>query len=178
MGAKLFKKKNFKILFVGVPNSGILSIIKQLRINNEKNLFNGIIIQTIKYKECNIAIWTYKNHSRLKPAMKNIYSNVDGIIYAVDSSDRDRIEDAAEDLKKFLALDEFKNCVILVMANKQDLNGALTPVEVTEKMGMGQLKGRTWLVQGTSCIIGKGIKEGLEWIISEILKKNKLDISK
>jgi len=73
MGAKLFKKKNFKILFVGVPNSGILSIIKQLRINNEKNLFNGIIIQTIKYKECNIAIWTYKNHSRLKPNEEHLF---------------------------------------------------------------------------------------------------------
>ena len=49
-----------------------------------------------------------------------------------------------------LAEEELKDCAVLVMANKQDLNSALPPGEVTEKLGMGQLKGRTWLVQGTS----------------------------
>ena len=38
-------------------------------------------------------------------------------------------------------------------------------------MGMGQLKGRTWLVQGTSAITGQGIKEGLDWMASVLLKK-------
>ena len=176
MGSKIFKKKEFKILLLGTNKSGKISIIKQLRQNNDfLDPSNCIITETIKYKECNITIWTYKTPERMRPVLKTIYSNVDGIIYAVDSFDRDRIEDGEEDLKKFLAEEEFKNCVILVMANKQDLKGALSPDEITEKMRMGQLEGRTWKVIGTSCITGEGLKEGLDWIVSELLKKTKIN---
>ena len=31
-------------------------------------------------------------------------------------------------------------------ANKQNLNGALSPNDVTDKMGMGKLRGRSWIV--------------------------------
>ena len=41
----------------------------------------------------------------------------------VNSNDRDRIEDAAEELKKMLAEKELEDCCVLIMANKQDLNG-------------------------------------------------------
>ena len=70
-----------------------------------------------------------------------------------------------------MAIGELKDCAVLVLANKQDLNSAMTPDEVMEKLGMGQLKGRTWLVQGTSAITGQGIKEGLDWLASILLKK-------
>ena len=103
--------------------------------------------------------------------MNNIYSNVDGIIFVIDSFSRDYIEDGEEELKKFLAQEEFKNCIVLVMANKQDLENALPPDQVTEKMRMGQLKGRTWKVIGTSCITGEGIKESIDWLKSVLLKK-------
>ena len=74
------------------------------------------------------------------------------------------------DISPFLE-EELKDCVVLVMANKQDLNGALNPNDVTAKMGMGQLKGRQWLVQGTSATTGQGLKEGLDWMASVLLKK-------
>ena len=38
-------------------------------------------------------------------------------------------------------------------------------------MQMGQLKGRSWLVQGTSATTGQGLKEGLDWMAGVLLKK-------
>ena len=35
---------------------------------------------------------------------------------------------------------------------------------------MSNLKGRSWLVQGSSAITGQGLKEGLDWMASVILK--------
>ena len=61
-------------------------------------------------------------------------------IFVVDSNDRERIEgefSAREELHKMLAEEELKDCAVLVLANKQDLNGAMPPGEVTEKLGMG-----------------------------------------
>ena len=57
------------------------------------------------------------------------------------------------------------------MANKQDLNGALSTDEVTKALEMESLAGRTWFVQGTSGITGQGLEEGLNWMASVLLKK-------
>ena len=59
------------------------------------------------------------------------------------------MEEADKKLKSVLADEELKNCPILVMVNKQDLDIALNQNEVIDKLGMGMLKGRTWLVQGS-----------------------------
>ena len=102
---------------------------------------------------------------------KHYYQNTDGLIFVVDSNDQDRIEDAAEELKKLLEAEDLKNCPVLVLANKQDLDGALAPGEVCRQLKMGEIKGRTWRVQGTSVTTGKGFKEGLDWMVSTFLKK-------
>ena len=57
------------------------------------------------------------------------------------------------------------------MANKQDINGALSIEEVTKELQLRDLKSIKWLVQGTSGITGEGIMEGLDWMISTLLKK-------
>lgn len=67
--------------------------------------------------------------------------------------------------------EELKDVILLVMANKQDLKDAFSPNEVTEKLGLNQIKGRKWLVQGTSATTGQGLKEGLDWMAGELLKK-------
>ena len=41
--------------------------------------------------------------------------------------------------------------------------GALTTAEVCEALGLGQLKNRSWHVQGAISIRGEGLYEGLDW---------------
>ena len=54
------------------------------------------------------------------------------------------------------------------MANKQDLTGAISPNDITEKLGLQSLKDRQWLVQGTSASTGQGIREGLDWMVKTL----------
>ncbi|KAG8014227.1 ADP-ribosylation factor, partial [Nibea albiflora] len=42
-----------------------------------------------------------------------------GLIFVVDSNDRERITEAAEELKRMLSEDELRDAVVLVFANKQ-----------------------------------------------------------
>ena len=44
-----------------------------------------------------------------------------GIIFVVDSNDRDRIVEAREELQRMLNEDELRDALLLVFANKQDL---------------------------------------------------------
>ena len=168
-----FGKKNVRILMVGLDAAGKTTILYQLKMGETVKTIPtiGFNVETLDYKGLNFTVWDVGGQDKIRVLWKHYYQNTDGLIFVVDSNDQDRIEDAAEELKKMLAEEELKDCAVLVMANKQDLNGALAPGEVTKRLGMGDLKGRTWLVQGTSATTGQGLKEGLDWMASVLLKK-------
>jgi len=42
-----------------------------------------------------------------------------GLIFVVDSNDRERVNEAKDELSRMLAEDELKDAVLLVFANKQ-----------------------------------------------------------
>lgn len=60
----------------------------------------------------------------------------------VDSNDRDRISESAEELNKMLLEDELRDVVILVFANKQDLPNAMSTAEVAEKLRLRDIRNR------------------------------------
>merc|ERR1712151_258667 len=86
------------------------------------------------------------------------------LIFVVDSNDRDRIEDAREELCKFMSEDELRDAVLLVFANKQDLPNAMLASEVTEKLGLQSMRRRRWFVQPACATTGDGLYEGLDWL--------------
>jgi hypothetical protein len=57
-----------------------------------------------------------------------------------------------------------------VFANKQDLPGAMSVSELTEKLGLHALRGRPWHIQGACATMGDGLHEGLTWLTTVGLK--------
>ena len=166
-------KKDVRILMLGLDGAGKTTILYQLKLGETVKTIPtiGFNVEIIEHKNFNFNIYDVGGQDKIRVLWKHHYQNTDGLIFVVDANDRDRIDEAAEELKKLLEAEELKDCPVLVYANKEDLNGALAPGEVTEKLGMGQLKGRTWLVQGASATTGQGLKEGLDWMASALLKK-------
>jgi small GTP-binding protein len=169
----LLRKKEVRILMVGLDAAGKTTILYQLKMGEIVKTIPtiGFNVETIEYKGLSFTVWDVGGQDKIRVLWRHYYQNTDGLIFVIDSNDKERIEDAAEELKKMLGEDELRDVVCLVMANKQDLSGALSPNEVTEKLGMGQLKGRQWLVQGTSATTGQGLKEGLDWMAGVLVKK-------
>ena len=103
---------------------------------------------------------------KIRPLWRHYYQNTQGIIFVVDSNDRDRIDDskdyehsAKEELNRMLAEDELRDAVLLVFANKQDLPNAMKVQEVTERLGLNKLRNRQWYIQGASAPTGDGLYE-------------------
>ena len=65
----------------------------------------------------------------------------------VDSNDRERIAEARDELNRMLAEDELREAVVLVFANKQDLPQAMNPAEITDKLGLHNMRNRNWYIQ-------------------------------
>merc|ERR1712046_389344 len=102
---------------------------------------------------------------------RHYYQNTQGLIFVVDSNDRDRIEDARDELTKMLNEDEMRDAVLLVFANKQDLPNSMTAAEVTEKLGLQGKRSRTWYIQSTCATTGDGLYEGLDWMTRNLSSK-------
>jgi ADP-ribosylation factor-like protein 1 len=66
-----------------------------------------------------------------------------------------------------LSEEELAGVPLLVFCNKQDIEGALKPEEISEQLGLaGGEKGRDWSVRGSCAIKGEGIEEGLDWCVT------------
>lgn len=76
--------------------------------------------------------------------MRHYYRNTDVIMFLLDSNDRDRISECKDELWRLLSEDELRSSHLLVMANKQDLPNAMSIEEVTEKMGLHNIRNREW----------------------------------
>jgi len=82
----------------------------------------------------------------------------------IDSSDAARLATSRSELLTMLSEDELKSVPVLVFANKQDVSGALSPAEISDKLGLaGGEKGREWSVRGSCATKGDGLEEGLDW---------------
>lgn len=58
--------------------------------------------------------------------------------------------------------------VLLVFANKQDLDGAIGVQQMTEQLGLYEVKHVNWYVQPCAAVTGEGLYEGLEWLSRNI----------
>lgn len=75
------------------------------------------------------------------------FQNTQGIIFVVDSNDRERVSEAREELQRMLSEDDLRSSLLLVFANKQDLPNAMNAAELTDKLGLHGLRQRTWYIQ-------------------------------
>ncbi len=73
---------------------------------------------------------------RIRNLWRHYYNGTQGLIFVVDSSDRERIDEARDELHKALSEVELEKVKILVLANKQDLPQAMPAAEVSEKLAL------------------------------------------
>jgi signal recognition particle receptor subunit beta len=105
---------------------------------------------------------------KLRPLWRHYFSGTDGLIFVVDSQDRERAPRAAQEFKAIINDPMMRGAAILVFANKQDGPGALTPAEVCECLGLPELRGRRWHVQSAVATRGEGLYEGLDWLSLQV----------
>ncbi|KAF8380767.1 hypothetical protein HHK36_028257 [Tetracentron sinense] len=121
-------------------------------------------VEKVQYKNVIFTVWDVGGQEKLRPLWRHYFNNTDGLIYVVDSLDRERIGKAKAEFQAIIRDPFMLNSVILVFANKQDMKGAMTPMEVCEGLGLYDLKNRRWHIQGTCALRGDGLYEGLDWL--------------
>lgn len=61
--------------------------------------------------------------------------------------------------------DELRDAGLLVFANKQDQPGAQGAGEISQALNLGDLRDRNWSIVACSAVDGRGIDEGMDWLV-------------
>ncbi|XP_017489863.1 PREDICTED: ADP-ribosylation factor 5 [Rhagoletis zephyria] len=169
---RLFGKKQVRILMVGLDAAGKTTILYKLKLGEIVTTIPtiGFNVETVEYKNISFTVWDVGGQDKIRPLWRHYFQNTQGLIFVVDSNDRERIAEAADELQRMLNEDELRDAILLVFANKQDLPQAMPAAELTERLGLNNLRGRRWYIQSTCATQGQGLYEGLDWLSNEVAK--------
>jgi len=161
---KLFSKKEMKILMLGLDAAGKTTILYKLHLGEVMATVPtiGFNLETVEYKNIKFQVWDIGGQDKIRNIWKSYFHDNQGLIFVVDSADKERIGEASTVLQSLLTDEDLKDVPLLVYANKQDL-GIMTVDEVAEHLGLKRLS-REWHIQGTTAIKGEGLYEGMEWL--------------
>ena len=85
-------------------------------------------METVTYKNVKFNVWDVGGQDKIRPLWRHYYTGTQGLVFVVDSQDRERIDEAKQELHRILSDREMKECLLLVFANKQDLPGGVYPI--------------------------------------------------
>ncbi|XP_072343094.1 ADP-ribosylation factor 2-like isoform X1 [Scyliorhinus torazame] len=170
--SRLFGKKEMRILMVGLDAAGKTTILYKLKLGEVVTTIPtiGFNVETVEYKNISFTVWDVGGQDKIRSLWRHYFQNTQGLIFVVDSNDRERVNEARDELNRMLSEDELKDAVLLVYANKQDLPNAMNVAEITDKLNLHQIYQRTWNVQATCATSGDGLYEGLNWLASQLGK--------
>ncbi|KAB1212224.1 ADP-ribosylation factor-like protein 2 [Morella rubra] len=181
------KEKEMRLLMVGLDNSGKTTIV--LKINGEDTSVIsptlGFNIKTITYQKYfldwprgnssyryTLNIWDVGGQKTIRSYWRNYFEQTDGLVWVVDSSDLRRLDDCKIELDNLLKQERLSGASLLILANKQDIKGALTPEEIAKVLNLEAMdRTRHWKIVGCSAYTGEGLLEGFDWLVQDIASR-------
>ncbi|KAF2845676.1 ADP-ribosylation factor [Plenodomus tracheiphilus IPT5] len=163
------KDKEMRILMLGLDNAGKTTIVKQI-MNEDVNTVSptlGFIIKTIEYDGYKLNIWDVGGQKTLRTYWKNYFEKTDTLIWVVDATDRERIDDCRQELAGLLQEERLSGASLLVFKNKSDVPGAMTEDDVREGLRLDAIKTHKWHIMQCSAMTGMNLHEGLEWVVQD-----------
>lgn len=123
---------------LGLDAAGKTTILFKLKLNETVNTIPtiGFNVENLTYKNLEFNCWDIGGQFKLRSLWQHYFENTQGLIYVVDSSDRDRIAESAEALAMILSDESMSGVPVLVYANKMDLPNSMTVPQISESLGL------------------------------------------
>lgn len=91
-------------------------------------LFNNSFIKS----GYTLNLWDVGGQKSLRSYWRNYFESTDGLVWVVDAADRMRMDACRDELNILLQEERLAGATLLVLANKQDLPGALSAQEIKD----------------------------------------------
>lgn len=138
----------------------------------------GFTIKTLCIEPYRVHFWDIGGQRSIRPFWRNYFEETDGLVFVIDAAAPYRFHESIQELTELLAQDRLANASLLILANKQDCQGAVSATVIEEQLrlvnGLGDKSGKThWALRGSTAIIpgDPQVKEALEWLINDVAER-------
>mmetsp|Transcript_41271 Transcript_41271/g.124567 ORF Transcript_41271/g.124567 Transcript_41271/m.124567 type:complete len:185 (-) Transcript_41271:70-624(-) len=159
-----------KVLITGLDSAGKTTFMYQLKLGHATVTTPtiGFNAETFAWKEIDVTFWDVSGRGGNRALVRHFTVDADAHVFMVDSADADRIEDARDLLLSLINDPAMRDLPLLVIANKQDLSGSLSPDEVVDQLGLREFGHVCWRVQAACASSGSGLTEGAQWLHDQV----------
>ncbi|KAH6783917.1 GTP-binding protein 1 [Perilla frutescens var. hirtella] len=181
----MFSKMEFHVLILGIDKSGKTTLLEKLK--SQYSISEGLppdrIVPTvglnigrIEVSNTKLAFWDLGGQLGLRSIWEKYYEEAHAVIYVVDAACPSRFEDSKSALEKVLRHEDLQGAPVLILANKQDLEEAVSTDELSRYLDVNKLDERIYKFQAVSAFDGLGIKEGVNWLVDAMGRSKRTEM--
>lgn len=124
-------------------------------------------VETSKLNSSELTVLDVGNRMKSRVFLRHHYSHLKGLVFVVDSTNRERVGSAKEYLEEFLNEDELKHVPIAIALHKRDLDICMTKEEMEEILEVPTIQKQRPCRVFLTTTFPKEEEAQLEWIGEE-----------
>lgn len=155
--------KRMSVVVAGLSNAGKATFIQSARDQcAETNFSSNANAHTIFYHGINMSIAVFVG--TVDPGFLYEVASAHSVIFVVDASDRGKLSTVKAEVDSVVSRADCASRSVLIVANKQDCNDAISPMDLRDFLHFGVSSPFPWFVCGCVAASGKGVLRGIDWI--------------
>lgn len=127
-------------------------------------------MKRVKMGSVTLKCWDLGGQPRFRSMWERYCKGVNAIIFVLDSADHSSIEAARAQLKSLVEKESLQDIPVLVLGNKNDLDGALSVDDVIEQMDLKSITCRQVSCYSISVKEANNLNSVLSWLIAQSKK--------
>ena len=158
------------VLILGLDNAGKTSLLAQVLDEDARTVTPtlGFMLRGLVLSDgTQLKVWDVGGRQDVREHWRAHYAKAKCIIFVIDAVDRHRLQENSIELRRLLDQPRLVGLPLLLLANKQDVAGALPASEIEACLHLGTIRDRAWNCMGCSAFRGDGFVRGLKWLASQ-----------
>jgi small GTP-binding protein len=174
ISSRLTVDEEVRLLLLGLDAAGKTTTLYKLKCPRDEVITTmptiGFNVETMNLHGKIITAWDVGGRDKTRALWRHYCNEMKGMIFVLDSNDRERFDQARDELNHILNESELGGVPLLVLCNKQDLPNAMSPIEIRKELGIDEHMSRQSQIAVFGCVAttGSGLLEGMAWLVQTI----------
>eukprot|EP01016_Furgasonia_blochmanni_P049926 TRINITY_DN7641_c0_g1_i1.p1 TRINITY_DN7641_c0_g1~~TRINITY_DN7641_c0_g1_i1.p1 ORF type:complete len:251 (+),score=64.17 TRINITY_DN7641_c0_g1_i1:62-754(+) len=163
----LFWNQELELSIVGLQNAGKTTLVNTMATGSfdEDTIPTiGFNLRELKKGKVQLKLWDLGGQPRFRESWEKYCRSADAIIYVVDASDFSNLEVSKTQLHQLLSWPSLADIPLLVLGNKNDIEGSLNNEELAAQMDLKLIKDRKVACYSISAKNAVNIDITLKWL--------------
>ncbi|XP_061086443.1 ADP-ribosylation factor-like protein 13B, partial [Conger conger] len=169
-------RRKVTLAILGLDNAGKTATIRSIQGENPEDVSPtvGFSAVDLKQGQYDVSMFDLGGGEGIRDIWKHYFAESHAVMFVVDSSDVQRMNEAKESLAKVLRHPCIAGKPVLLLANKQDREGALREVDIIDHLSLETLVNQNKCLSkivpcsAVKTIGKKAIQSGLQWLLKTV----------